>query len=714
MRIEAVVIAVVLAMATWAFAGEENQSANAATRFDGMKIKATHPRIYLDEQIVKGLKGETKGKSVEEVRALTGQSAEGLALAYVITGDEKTGKEAIAKCKAAAGRRNTRTEAVIYDWCYPILSDADKSEMREDLIKAMKSAMATPRSWRSFHNSLYSTAVPVSFAAIAIYGDDPFAQEAFKFLNAEWEDVLRTFEFVFPDGAWGEGFDYNRHVSYEALRYFLALKTATGRDFIKESKHLQNTAYYILYATKANGLVLPEKDCDWPFLGSWDHDAMMMLATEYGNGYVQQFLVNCPVKREWPVEGRDLWKQLLWFSADASQKNPTDLPLSRIFRDDGLVMARSGWGWDSEKERANDTWMAFKCGNYYGDHAHCDNNSFEIYHKGELAIDSGRYDDDWGMEEDPKEIVKSEFFNYYQRTIAHNSVLVYDPDEKFECGVLNDGGQMELIRVNGVRNVPEDYDQGNFPSEGGKKGTCDWKTNPGRWDTGKIIAYKATKDFTYVCGDATKSYNPKKMKSFVRQFVFVQPNLFVVFDRVVSTKAEFKKTWLLHTVNEPKIAEGGSAFEATYGEGRVVCVPVLPEKRTLVKVGGPEDECMVAGVKFHYGPKASSGREAELHYGETPGAWRVEESPKAAAEEDYFLNVILVSDASSSETPSVKLGGESEKTITVDVATKDGTKASVSFARGEKPQATVKIVKGEKAVFDAQMPNGIILEDGRP
>ena len=81
-------------------------------------------------------------------------------------------------------------------------------------------------------------------------------------------------------------------------------------------------------------------------------------------------------------------------------------------------------------------------------HCHYDNGHFDIYYKGELAHDSGRYDDDWGLQVDER-IRTSEFFNYYQRTIAHNTILVYDPDEKFEMGVLNDGGQKELLMVGG-------------------------------------------------------------------------------------------------------------------------------------------------------------------------------------------------------------------------------------------------------------------------
>lgn len=41
--------------------------------------------------------------------------------------------------------------------------------------------------------------------------------------------------------------------------------------------------------------------------------------------------------------------------------------------------------------------------------------------------------------------------------------------------------------------------------------------------------------------------------SFTRQFVFLKPDYFVVFDRVESTKPDLKKTWVLHTKSEPLV-----------------------------------------------------------------------------------------------------------------------------------------------------------------
>ena len=556
---------------------------------------------------------------------------------------------------------------------------------------------------------MYDTAWPVVAAILALEGDEPYTKEAWDFVKPELEDVLKTFDIVFPDGEWAEGFDYNRHSTYPAIRIFLALKTATGKDFISPSPHFKNTGAYILYGSKANGLALPSDDNDWPYIGPWERSALLMLNEVFRDGYNQNFINNCPAER-FKFENADKYCDLLWFDPSIQEKPLTELSLSKIFRGKGMVMAHSNWNWDLPGKPANSTWLSFHCGDYMGDHVHYDINSFTISHNGELAIDAGRYDCDWGVEDwstskDSSRIRKSQFFNYYKRTIAHNTVLVNDPNERMSLNLLNDGGQIDQLRLHGLRNVPEDYDQGTFPSEEGL-GKCDWATNPGRWETGDITSYKSTKDFMYVCGDGTKAYSAAKLNSYVRQLVFLQPNILIVMDRVVSVNPEFKKTWLLHSINEPQINKNGKAFELTADEGRLVCVPVLPSKLKVSKIGGPGNELLVDTTHFQCGLKSVIDPQ-ELHYGEIPGAWRIEECPEVASKEDYFLNVLMVSEKASKEVPLVKILSESDSEIKIQVTTKNGKFAELNFSKGFNPGAKIRLMQGAKILVNERMADGI-------
>lgn len=705
-------------------------SAGAQTRgvkptpFDGLQIRASHPRIWVDADKRAWLKQKCKGKTAEEVQQLAGPSIIGTALTYLITGDKKIGREAIDRAldryvyagnksivlfdgesKHPHTQANLTDKALVYDWCYPLLAPADKAALKNFILAGIQKHIAFKRGWRSFHNGMYSIAWPTVAGTLALYGDEPYAQEAWAFLKPELADVLKTFDNVFPDGEWAEGFDYNRHSTYPALRIFLAIKSATGGNFIASSIHMKNTGKYIIYSSKPNGYNLPGDDNDWPYIGPWENSALLMLNEVFKDGYNQNFLNNCPAER-FKLEPYGLYQHLLWYNPAIKEKPLEELPLSRMFKGKGLVLARSNWQWDAPGKPANATWLSFHCGDYLGDHAHYDINSFTISHNGELALDAGRYDDDWGAEDwnyqkDTTLIGKSQFFNYYKRTIAHNTILVKDPNEKMALHVLNDGGQIDQLRRFGPRNVPEDYDQGNFPSEDGVA-TCDWATNPGRWETGDITAYKATGSYMYVRGDGTKAYEASKMQSFIRQLVFLQPDVVVVMDRVVAVNPAFKKTWLLHTVNQPTIDEASHTVSVDEDNGRLVCVTVLPHNVTINKIGGPGNEFLVDTAHFQCGLKSVIYPE-ELHYAETPGAWRIEESPATAASEDYFLNVIQVGDKGAKQNPVVEVLSEDDTQITIRITVQGGTVSQLKFTKGKKPSTTIKIIKNNKVVADEKL-----------
>lgn len=705
--------------------------------FKDLPVKNTHPRIFVDAEKLAFLKKKCQGKTPSEVLEMAGTSLTGFSLAYLITGDEKIGKEAIKKAFVGRVRLNSKyfdlntvegdskrnsfqsfrsEQALCYDWCYPLFTEKEKIELRKIIIEEAKKDMAFKRAFRSFHNGLFHHAYPLTTIALAVYGEDPFGKEALEFLKPELEDVMKTFDYVFPDGEWPEGMDYNRHSTYQALRILKALQTATGKKFMSRSPHIRNTGAYIIYSVKPNGLALPCDDNDWPYLGPWERQALLVINDEFRDGYNQYFLNHIPFER-FKFETNEKYSDLLWYDASIAEKPIHTLPLSRIFRGKGLVMARNNWDFDTNNKKVKSTWLSFHCGDYLGDHVHDDINSFTISHKGELAIDAGRYDDDWeAVIGDSSKALKSQFFNYYKRAIAHNTILITDTSEKIKTfyPLVNDAGQIWQLRShakNDVRNVPEDYEQGNYPSEDGIA-TCDWKTNPGRWETGEILSYKSTPHFMYVKGDGTKAYAATKMKSYTRQLLFLQPDIVVVMDRVVSVDPAFKKSWLLHSTFEPMIGADGKSFELADGDGKLTCISILPKDVKLNKVGGSGNEFLVDTV--HYKCCMNSAFDpTEPHYAEIPGAWRMEESPKYNANEDYFLNIIRVGDKAENSKPAYRVLADNMKEIIIQISLSVSKKAVITFTKGVMPSARIKIINGKKILVDENMPDKIVLEKGR-
>ena len=119
------------------------------------------------------------------------------------------------------------------------------------------------------------------------------------------------------------------------------------------------------------------------------------------------------------------------------------------------------------------------------------------------------------------------------------------------------------------------------------------------------------------------------------------PAVMVVYDHVVSSDPSFRKFWLLHSIEEPQT--GNQSFSVSRTKdgdtGKLYC-DVLHPKADVTKVGGPGKDCWVFGENF---PNAATTRPDPCN---ERGEWRVEVTPKKAAKEDSFLNVMQVMDNS--------------------------------------------------------------------
>jgi heparin/heparan-sulfate lyase len=334
----------------------------------------------------------------------------------------------------------------------------------------------------------------------------------------------------------------------------------------------------------------------------------------------------------------------------------------------GQVYTRSSW---TDRDA---TWAAFQCGALFAGHQHLDNNGFAIFKRASLAIDSGVNE------------YSSHRANYYSRSIAHNTVLVFDKAEQFPSAVWssrgtggsNDGGQRRV-----------GYPTRVTASAAGKKVR----------EVGRIAAFVNVPEFCYAAGDASKSYSPKKLRSFYRQFLHLRPDTFVIFDRVTATRADLPKAWLLHSISEPRTAKlpGGATFAVEHGGARLLGWTLLPAGAKLSKVGGPGREYWVNGR--NYPPDKKKDPEA--------GAWRLEISPPKPAAGDFFLHVLHASAGDGARAPAVKLvrtGAE------VEVEIADGArKTSVVFAASGAPAGRVTMTSAGRKTIEKRFPAGLVV-----
>ena len=286
---------------------------------------------------------------------------------------------------------------------------------------------------------------------------------------------------------------------------------------------------------------------------------------------------------------------------------------------------------------------------FVGNHQHMDGGAFQIYYKGPLAIDAGAYHGTSGGYN------SAHNKNFFKRTVAHNSLLVFDPNEKFASWNYGGTDKTEFADNDGGQRMPGDR----------------WETCRSfadllsdEYTTGQVLAHGIGGDYmapeySYLSGDITKAYSDK-VKEVKRSFVFLNlksekvPAAMVVFDKVVSKNPEFKKHWLLHSIEQPQVSENGIVIKRTKDgdSGMLSNTVLLPAKENLDMqvIGGKGKEFWVNGTNYANAPQA--GRPDPRN---ERGEWRVEVSPSAPANEDYFLNVIQVADNNCNELHKASL-----------------------------------------------------------
>ncbi len=329
---------------------------------------------------------------------------------------------------------------------------------------------------------------------------------------------------------------------------------------------------------------------------------------------------------------------------------PENMPVGRHFENAGLVFMSSGFGPD-------DTYALLSCGGGTATALHHDATHFSIYRKGHLALDSGT-----GNPENSPHTV-----NYAMRTVAHNAVLVEMPGERFP------GSQSRITRF------------------------------------AKTLAFESDPLFVYTAVDASGAYAPEKCRQMVRQFIYLKPDIFLVFDRVSSSKAEYGKTWLLHTSNEPILS--GKDFMAEQGEGRIFCRTLYPENCSISKVGGPGMEFFSGGrnwpIESHFAREKMSDSSAVT---ETLGRWRVEVRPSKPVIEDMFLHLIQVSDQATVRMTGSRTTEENGK-IRVFFSF-ENLDYEISLNRTGNTGGHVKIIRDGKIITDRPFSDRVMPQAG--
>ena len=397
--------------------------------------------------------------------------------------------------------------------------------------------------------------------------------------------------------------------------------------------------------------------------------------------------------------------ELIFWQPSASNLPIENLPYSRFFTNAGQVLMRDSWDY------TNATLLDFKSTSFWNEnHHHLDQNAFTLYYKSPLLVDSGYYD--W--------YGSSHWSNYFTRTIAHNTITIWDPSEVFSkyppTNLSNDGGQQFIQSPDS----PSYYYPLLQDIEPGGSNHLDG-----------VTAFEYTYEYTYATANASKAYNPNKLdqtNGFIRSLVFLRAPTFwqkpvtIVFDKINASvgKGNLTKRFLLHSLNEPEPLGGieiqpgiyqmnGNLITIRNGAGMLFSQTVLPTNPIITKIGGlssagdfrfmapaPGSTNYLSGLAQYstdpnnnpdpnYSCFITPDCDASKNIGDV-GSWRLEIASPIPSGKEYFLHVISIADNDGYTTAPPSTQDFTSDNAAVVLL---GNSQLVAFSKSDTPAANI-------------------------
>ncbi len=594
---------------------------------------------------------------------------EARAFLYLLTGDEQWGYDAILSMKnyfktVEIGWINSDQcrefgriifcGAEVYDWCYDLMSEDDKNQFMiafTDIVSGTAAGteyaglcqsgnaymeVGYPPSKQgsvSGHGSEHQILRDYLSVAIAIFDENP---SWYEYVGGRvYNDYVVTRNYYYQSGTYQQGVN-----TYAAFRHNAdiwsawMLLCATGENpYVPELEHV--TMSFFEYE-------LP----DGSFFGTGDgvrlsavagemgRDAVIIAAL-YGNTVLRQRVLNLWANfNGFKGETIELsYASMINFSAAYWNKTGVttgtplydgEEPVSYHGHPIAQLIARSEW--DSADAPA----VFMKIGERStGNHEHADAGSFQIFYKGLYSGESGVYNG-YGS---------THFVYYHQATVAHNSLLVFNPD----LAVY----ELDGTTVDNSSNFTKSFYSGGQRSVGEIATLDKWLASTNHETgtvTGMEYAFKedGRTDYAYLAGDISAAYQATQASNVVRRMftLFTEdesyPMYFIVYDQITAVQDNFVKKFLLHTPTEPVIDEENKTVTVTDKDGKLVLQSLIGGDK-FEALGGEGRNYLINGIQC-----AVSNTPSDGNWG------RVEISNTGTLSSD-FLNFIYVTDAANDE-----------------------------------------------------------------
>ncbi len=554
------------------------------------------------------------------------QAALTYALLYQLSGDARFGGRAVDLTRALITSRQGRlpgfdwphlpaTVATVFDWTYDRLSPEDRQRLLYDILKRSiyvrnrKAADAPP----PFDSTPYLK--PLLFAALALK-DEPEASVYAPGWTQYCQRLLS--ERVVPDlneagsqGAWLAG---ARGLGRElaVLECLEAWRSSTGRLPLEESPtdgarrlptHFQNLGRRILYRLRP-GLVLAGVGGDEP-RSNGVPPALLYLLSHYeddptGRWLAEAVRVDHPLEPGSPGWLCDLRSRILWLDKGRRRVSPLEAELPLAAGFEDAGEAITRSTWDLTQ--GDGTWCLLTVAPAGAPRFPCWNPISLVRGDAALAVDVD-------VAAAPGSPFRDRWFG---SPWAQNTVIDAGPGS---------GTGVDFV----------------------------------------LESCQAGDGFSYARGRVSKRVRGKKEYRFTRSLVVFPEGLVVLHDHVAG--AEERPTWLLHTLDEPRllgrvrtivglpgggVRESDDARGATWQTGRsqAYLLIVLPHQRRMRTIGGKDYEFWTEATGENDWPTRAGADGSPEPYSPEElrrlevGTWRIEVVPTQSGEATDFVTVL--------------------------------------------------------------------------
>jgi len=537
---------------------------------------------------------------------------------------------------------------MLLDWCYDSLPIPMRQHLAQNLYKteryfmdnyiltAAGNAYVTGHNiWNVYYANQYALVLKGSDGLTALQQDT--VQQWFEVsYNKAVDEILPVAGYYRDDdGGWNWTAAYSMWSLVDEFQFFENIRIGSNKNLYVDLPWIENSINQYWHFIQPDNYTINWGD---GFTNIQADRVIYRHAQIYNDPrslwLAQYWSSPTNITWTWP-----LFQKLLYKDFDAPLITKPDITHDWYSDKTGLSVSRTDWN-----DTATLVWV-YNAPTKKAGHEHRDNNTFSIYKNAPQINNSGYYES-YG---------NAHYVNYYMRTIAHNSICIYDSADNYMnwgVNVSNDGGQTES---------PTLMNYSAIFSPTAQKG--EWEL----WGAGS--------DYCYTITDAAQSYDSQKLDRFRRRVLFHKPDQVIVLDHLhlnnTATNQRDAK-FILHFQQQPTLSGAmisneipghietfdGQDVTQVNGNGNVAIRTLLPTNSTTTRIGGAGYEYYVDGTNYPI-----VGLTDTIHT--TPGNWRIEVEPTSVQDSLIFLHTIAIGDQSAVSVAG-GLGQQNVYTIGVD------------------------------------------------